>query len=116
MPMGYFPNEAAAVVYTGTTRIQGEFLLIDTPGIVELNDIVGDGDLLVSSSTTLIAHSINVGALIIGGSYTSGSSANPEPPSVPEPNSFFLLALGVLGWAALFLSRKKRPGIAPKNS
>jgi hypothetical protein len=116
MPMGYFPNEAAAVVYTGTTRIQGEFLLIDTPGIVELNDIVGDGDLLVSSSTTLIAHSINVGALIIGGSYTSGSSANPEPPSVPEPNSFFLLALGVLGWAARFLSRKKRPGIAPKNS
>lgn len=109
--MGYFPNDKAAVIYTGTTRIQGEFLLIDTPGIVEMNDIVGDGDLIVSSSTTLNAHSINVGSLIIGYtslSNSSGSSPDPEVPSVPEPNSSILLGLGVLGWAACFLIRKKR--------
>jgi hypothetical protein len=98
-------DETAVISYTGTTTIQGEYLLIDTPGLVSLNQIEGDGELFVgnqSSSTTLTASSIVVGSLIIGGAAAPpaplGSASNTAVSSpVPEPNCFVLLGLGVLG-------------------
>ena len=92
---------AVAPTYTGNTEIADGTLQLNVPGTVTLSTVTGAGTLKVADGTTLIATSIDVGTLTIGGPATGAALA-----AVPEPGTLVLLALAGLTLTGAYLRRK----------
>jgi len=88
---------AAAQIDNGNT------LVVASTGENVINQVTGEGALLVGPDATLTASSITVGALTIGGELPPLKAMSPaqSPAPVPEPATWILLLVGLACAVAL---------------
>ncbi len=91
------------VAFTGLTLIQAGTLRIEG-SVSSFEDISGAGNLQVGGSApcVLMAHSIAVYALTIGGAASFSQHPSDDPSSVPEPSTIVLAIGAGLGFLSFF--------------